>query len=818
MSKTKDTIKGIYPLTYMQQTLLIHSLSQDRDQGFLQVQCKLKGPLNYDLLRDSWQRMVELHPVLKSSIHWEQIEKPVMVVHSTAKIPWQYLNWDKETRNRQAQLLSEFREQDKRKGFKLSKAPLTRLSLIKYSDNEHVLIWSCHHILFDGWSSGVIFSDLFDCYQALSAGKTFQQDPAPSYRTYLNWLKKQDPEKAKIFWTNQLGNLEQPTLVGEARTKTRSIHMQQRSIMLEKELTAGISGYLKHNRITLSSLVLSIWSILLARLTRNRDIVFGTTVSGRSSGFPEIDRMTGLFMNVVPVRQDIKPGLSFLQMVRTIQKTQAETGTYDYVDQDKIMGWIDWPVHQPLFNTLVIIQNLVWQDRQVGELQVAGAKGDLTTTYPLTLVVRPGDQLEVVWCYDKNIIGESQLKWLSEGISGLLERVIQNADINLDSLLEGLEEPDQTHETKRNGSIKTNITAGASFPGYQAPTNSLELKLTKIWEEIFDKYPIGINDDFFQIGGHSMMAMKLVYRIEEKIGVKISPSILIQNPTIAAMARSLPQPDSSNWSSLVPMRARGSKPPLFVIHGGGGHVFFYHPLTRYLDSEQPVYALQPLGLEGDQEKHSSIEEMARHYLEVIRQVQPEGPYSILGTCFSDPVCYEMAQQLEQAGKGLHALIIVDSAPTHLFPRKKVRTPMDVRKQRFKQRFRSNPAKAIEKVVVDRVVKLLKRPKERWLQLTQRYSFDPRKRKLLSLQENLMNLYFQYQWEPYPGEITLIQTSQNVQRINNHDDQVWQKLAQGGVHLLEAAGSHRSRFEEPDVIALARCLQDYLDSTYKYTTT
>lgn len=199
------------------------------------------------------------------------------------------------------------------------------------------------------------------------------------------------------------------------------------------------------------------------------------------------------------------------------------------------------------------------------------------------------------------------------------------------------------------------------------PRDRYEQRLVLLWEEILKLSPVGIQDNFFELGGHSLLAMGLMARIEREFEVKLPLSTLFQAPTPEQFAVHLRKQNSSpQWSPLVPIQNKGNLPRFFCVAGGIGTVLYYYPLAHQLGSEQPFFGLQSRGINGDCEPYESVEEMARHYLESIRAVQPEGPYWLGGHCFGGIVAFEMAQQLARAGESVALLAILDiPAP---FPR------------------------------------------------------------------------------------------------------------------------------------------------------
>nr|AXN93592.1 PuwA [Anabaena minutissima UTEX B 1613] len=194
-----------------------------------------------------------------------------------------------------------------------------------------------------------------------------------------------------------------------------------------------------------------------------------------------------------------------------------------------------------------------------------------------------------------------------------------------------------------------------------APRDSLELQLTQIWSEILGVKWVGIRDNFFEIGGHSLLAVRLMAQIQQKLHKQLPLASLFQNPTIEELANLLRQStDASLWSSLVPIQTNGINPPFFCIPGAGGNVLYFYDLARCLGAEQPFYGLQAQGLDGESEPLHRIEEIATEYIKAIQTVQPQGPYLLGGHSFGGLVAFEMAQQLQQQGHEIGLLAILDT--------------------------------------------------------------------------------------------------------------------------------------------------------------
>ncbi len=194
-----------------------------------------------------------------------------------------------------------------------------------------------------------------------------------------------------------------------------------------------------------------------------------------------------------------------------------------------------------------------------------------------------------------------------------------------------------------------------------APRDAYERHLCNLWQALLHVKPVGIRDDFFDLGGHSLLAVELVTQIERVYGKRLPLATLLEARTVAALANVLRTEDwQPKWNSLVPMRPGGTRPPLFLMHSHGGNVLEYAPLVEHLGEDQPVYALQARGLDGNIDPHPSISDMAAAYIGEIKALQPEGPYYLGGFCFGGHLALEVAQQFASQGDEVAAVVLIQT--------------------------------------------------------------------------------------------------------------------------------------------------------------
>ena len=198
---------------------------------------------------------------------------------------------------------------------------------------------------------------------------------------------------------------------------------------------------------------------------------------------------------------------------------------------------------------------------------------------------------------------------------------------------------------------------------YEAPRNETERTLSEIWADVLGVERVGIHDNFFAMGGHSLLTLQVLDRAH-RAGIDLAPQDMFNHQTIgelvAAVASKTADSEETRWSSLVPLQPGGSRRPLFLVHTTPGDILGYGNLVHHLGPDQPCYGLQSLGLHDPEQAHGSIEEMAAYYVDLILSVQPEGPYVLGGWCYGGIVAVEMARLLMAKGHEIGLLALIET--------------------------------------------------------------------------------------------------------------------------------------------------------------
>jgi len=358
-----------------------------------------------------------------------------------------------------------------------------------------------------------------------------------------------------------------------------------------------------------------------------------------------------------------------------------------------------------------------------------------------------------------------------------------------------------------------------------APRDEVERRLKTIWESNLNVHPIGVEDDYFELGGDSFKAVALFVEIENEFGQALPLTTLLKAPTIRRIGDLLREDKKeSAWSALVPLQPEGTQPPLYCMHAAGGDVLFYRDLARHLGRDQPVYGLQARGMSRIETTHNSVEEMAAYYLDAIRAFQPQGPYYLGGSSFGGLVAFEMARQLDALGQPVGLLALFDTyAPG--YPKRLHSLMIQARIDRLIDRFHTirenlsllSPREKIQYLTAKakKAKKMLWR-KFAWKKNEFAIKFSTATGKPLpaDLQRNhkaIAQALRDYKPKPYHGELTLFRAKTQPAGIVPDETLGWNELALGGLRIYEVPGLHGVVTVDPHAKFLAEKLAPCLAS-------
>jgi amino acid adenylation domain-containing protein len=474
-----ENIQDIYELSPTQQGILFHSLySPESGVYFVQLCFTLRGSLNVEWFQRAWQQVVARHTVLHTSFYWENLDKPLQVVHQQVNLPFVQYDWRGMAAGEQQKRLEAFLESDRKQGFDLSQAPLMRLTLIRVAEDSYQLVWSKHHLILDGWSTALVFKDVVEHYQALCQGQDLPLAPSRTYGDYIAWLQQQDLSKAEKFWRQALNGIQAPTPLISLKVDIsldQKEEYDEQQIKLSAETTTALQSLARQHQLTLNTVVQGAWALLLSRYSGESDVVYGNTVSGRPVDLVGAESMVGLFINTLPVRVTLDAEQSLLIWLQQLQTQLVEMRQYEYSPLVEVQGWSEVPRGVPLFDSLVVFENYP-VDRAVLEgqtnLEIQINSSFDNTNYPLTVTVLPGSELAIAISYDRRRFDEATITRMLGHFQTLLQGMVTSPD----GLLKDL--PLLSEAEKHQLLVEWNDTA-AEYPQDQCIHQLFEAQVEK---------------------------------------------------------------------------------------------------------------------------------------------------------------------------------------------------------------------------------------------------------------------------------------------------------------------------------------------------
>ncbi|MEM7120952.1 MAG: amino acid adenylation domain-containing protein [Pseudomonadota bacterium] len=405
----KGPIEDVYPLTDMQHGILVRCVSYPDQPVYMgQWWAEIQGALDEQAFADAWNVVVERHTALRSAFHWELKDQPFQVVHRQAPLSVEMLDWSASADWRHD--LQVFLKADREKIFDLKRPPLMRVRLVRLADDRHVIIWTRHHLVVDGWSLGVILDEVFTAYRALKDSQSPVLGGALPFRSYVDWDKGRDSASALAHWRDVLAGFDQSALAaGELATAADLAELVE---TVDEQTTTRLLERARDARLTPNTLVQGAWALVLSRLVGRDDVLFGSVETQRPAHLLDDGAATlvGPQIAVLPVRAklDNTPLGDWLAELQAAMVAGRDAGG---VGLDAIREIIDQPRDALPFESLVGFQNYPLDEskplKEAG-LSVIDSADISLPDMPLNLMVETGDSMTLRLIVDRRRHTEDQ--------------------------------------------------------------------------------------------------------------------------------------------------------------------------------------------------------------------------------------------------------------------------------------------------------------------------------------------------------------------------------------------------------------------------
>ncbi len=446
MNRNKVEIERIYPLSPMQESMLLHwGSNRTSSLYFLQNIFTINGDVEKFIFEKSFNILVQRYDIFRTIYRYENVKQPIQIVLKTRSFKVYFEDISHLEGEEQEKWVEDFTRKDRERGFDLTRDLLMRASLFKTGESQYNLVWSYHHILMDGWCMNIIFRDLMQIYFSLKDGKTFNFRPVIPYRNYIKWLYKQDKEKGINFWKEYLNGYDNPIgLTKFGKEINTSNHEKYRKDeydhVINMQMTASLNKIARDNQVTDNIIFQALWGILLHLYNDAEDIVYGIVVSGRPPEVEEIENMVGLFINTVPIRITIDPEATFSQMIKEIQQKSALTKPYEFIPLaeiqvisslkdhliDHIVGYENYPPIAKEFKYIA----------QTGKFHLYGSSLRLNHQpyYNFNLAVVPGEETLLGFFFNANVFDKNFIRKIGAHLDEIILQVVENPDSKIQDL------------------------------------------------------------------------------------------------------------------------------------------------------------------------------------------------------------------------------------------------------------------------------------------------------------------------------------------------------------------------------------------------
>lgn len=431
-------IKAVYGLSAMQKSMLLnYAIDETSDAYVEQFDFKIVGKLNTEYMQQALIKVSEHYDILRTVFSYRNTDEPYQIVLKELTPPFQVIDFTDELDIQTS--ITNFKEEDRKRGFQLSTESPLRACVIKEEETRWRFILTFHHIIMDGWSLGPLFQTLVSYYEELvSTRSCISKHEEYHYKDYISWVEKQDDSEAKQYWKDYLEGYEKEVgLTGFDQTK--AYNNTTHKFSLSDDLYDAMKQFVKDKCITQNILFQVVWGILLQKFNYTEDVVFGAVVSGRTAQVSGTENMVGLFVNTQPIRIQFDEQSTFESVCKNVQSTNFRSMPYEYYPLYDIQR--DCALKNKLINHVIAFENYPLADKLQDfsssdnkGLKFEGVEVFERTNYDFHVVVNPGNTFGITFTYNKLLYCQDFIHTLERSIIKILQEVMKNPKTQINDI------------------------------------------------------------------------------------------------------------------------------------------------------------------------------------------------------------------------------------------------------------------------------------------------------------------------------------------------------------------------------------------------
>ncbi|MFA8435560.1 MAG: amino acid adenylation domain-containing protein [Marinifilaceae bacterium] len=551
----KRNVKTILPLTYLQKSIWVNSIGKKNSGNYIeQTWLKLKGSIDEDMFRTSWQTIIDKYDVLRTVFRWRGLKEPIQIIQRSVvpEIIFQDYSGCANKNEKYAELLDQIRKEE----LELEKV-LFKIFIIEENKSNVTLIIAHHHILFDGWSLGIILKDFFENYQCLVNNLSVPHALQDRYIQNIKAVKDDCCKANEEYWVNYLTGLSGNESM-ETRLRLKSRKISYCDFTIDPSLVRLIEAFALQQKMTKNTIFSAAWGVLLQILNGTLDYVFYNTVSVRDHIGRNTDDAVGLFINTVPQRIITKEQQTFTDLISCVQKDLIDRNGCLNMDMGRLFQSFDIRIPNYDFSSLLVFENypiesvvpgqkrnqesgdLFFEDPEDSSIQEGDGSlrsGLMLSDYQfysssqfdLTLIVADFDEFQHKLFYDEKIIDSQTLNQIIAKYKQLLKSIVTKPN-----QLVSLHFDEQLRLLLKNR-IENHLVSvgGGDVQIYDFVTS----KLIELWAEVFDLEigTVSIEVNYFDYFNFSLKTVHLVNRIQQIFDVEFAVTEVLESPTIGQL-------------------------------------------------------------------------------------------------------------------------------------------------------------------------------------------------------------------------------------------------------------------------------------------
>lgn len=430
----KENIEDILPFTPTQEGMLFYYLQNLKSrQYYVTLMLTLKGYIDFDVMKEAWYAVAQTNEVLRSIFRWEKLSKPIQIILKKHEIPFREYDLSSNTEEEKMIKVQNIKEEDRQETLDISQAPM-RITLCRLEKDKCVMIITNHHILYDGWSNGIIYKELLDNYHKILKGQKLPHVSKPKYKEFINCLAHTDHTRESQFWSTYLQNLDTKTQLPYSKNKLENFIQKTSEVIftMDENFQEKLLSFIRKKKVTLAAFIYCAWGILLQKYSGTKDVVFGTTVSGRNHEINNIENLVGLFINTIPLRVTREKNDTVLSLLNKTANSIMQCKEYENTALTEIVK-VSEIKNSELFDSIIVLENYPIEKTSFTEQNIESGKLDIIdysinemTNYDLTLTVMLGDCMSFHLVYNSMNFDKQMMQSLTDHFKNVLNIMLSD--------------------------------------------------------------------------------------------------------------------------------------------------------------------------------------------------------------------------------------------------------------------------------------------------------------------------------------------------------------------------------------------------------